>query len=247
MTPEQDENWKAAIMPVALGVVEGYELTEKGLRESLRRLTDRGVSPWAAQLRIALLFRAFEPWHPNFALRSETALVGIQLLPYENRAVIVYERAFLRFACEVLRPLIDYARQTDDYRRAGYKPLIELFERCERFTPPGNVHQWPEAKELFPPRGFHYGMPETIEVYHAGNMGTELLRAIRAVFDPPGLTDWRRFISLIDNLNQMYQWLQDGKVGVNFSTGPSYREAIADAYLIALEAECPAPEWLPRE
>lgn len=139
-------------MPVALAIVEGHELSETGLLESVERLTARGIPAWAAEFRFLLLSWGsdrVEIWYPKFALRSETALTGLQIVA-PNDTALIYQRVFLHFVGEALRPFVEYARGADAYRQNGYKALIELFEHCERSISPANIQVWPHGIATFP-------------------------------------------------------------------------------------------------
>ena len=132
MTPAAyiDERWQAAIMPVALGVIgDQHEFTEEGMQESVKRLSDLGVPGWASHLRLARPIwnegpwerwgpACILPWHTNFAIRSATALAGIQLLtPNEQDLRRIYQRLFIRFLTETLRPFMAFAQQPGKYRK----------------------------------------------------------------------------------------------------------------------------------
>ncbi len=130
MLLEQIEQWKQAVLPIALEIREGHGLTDDALAESFDRLENWEVPGWAAELRISLLRSGdSEPWCPNFAIRSEAALFGIQIL-HDNEPYLwpVYQRLFVRFVAEALRPFVEWIREHDDYRRGGYSFLVQLFE-----------------------------------------------------------------------------------------------------------------------
>mgnify|MGYP001551085187 CR=1 FL=1 len=246
------------MMPVGLGVIEGYALTEKGLRESAQRLGQLGVPGWAIQLRTLLLFWGLEqgaPWHPMFAFQSEAMLVGIQLRYPESADRIalytLYKRVFVRFAQEALRPFVEHANHADAFQKAGYAHLIDLSMRCERFAAPTGSASWPKPSELSPYPSYDEEKPETVEFFWAHSLADELDVTIYSIVSPPETFSWESSRSsdlehLLELLNRQHQWRIDGQEAESLTDGPYYTEPIASAYLAALEAECPAPEWLPR-
>lgn len=99
MTSEQNEQWKSAIKP--LDYLDHYALSDRGLAEARKRLMSWGVPIWAVEFRTRfLLHSGIKPmalWMPEFALRSEVAMIGIQILylqPYSSEAETeeVYQR-----------------------------------------------------------------------------------------------------------------------------------------------------------
>lgn len=250
MIPELDQEWRQAILPMAFGVMEGYEFTDQGLWESAGRLDSRGVPAWATRLRNCLLSwgsEQVEPWYPDFAIRSEAALVGIQLIASTDRErKRISQRLFARFVTEALRPFVDWVRQRNDQRQGGYRPLITLYERCERFTSPARVKEWNRLWVTFEDL---VGYQQMEELFHAMDLGLDLLRELRAISYPETHRRWKSMGStavegIVARLNRQHQWRLDGNAGKTFADGPNYTELVAAAFLIALEAECPTPDWL---
>ncbi|MGC4043271.1 MAG: hypothetical protein QM758_05660 [Armatimonas sp.] len=281
MTSEQNKQWQKAILPMALGFSEESRAAERTFATLLPRterytrsvkllergdhLTNWGVPYWATDLRSTLIFFEFEslePWHWEFAIRSETALVGVQILnPNDKNRLPIYQRIFVRFVAEVLRPMVEYAHPIVGYRQRGYKPLGKLYELCEEFTPPGNAKDWPEPDHLFPPetvlvQSYEVGGAETYNVARAGHYA---LTEIRSIFDTgDGVIKesiecsdaWEQTSFLHDMtvcVNLMHRW----RMGIDADSEAYvlnvYTEPMAQAYLAALEAECPPPDWLPRD
>lgn len=242
MTPEQNEKWKKTVLPIALEIHGGHGLTGDALVESFDRLENWEVPGWAAELRISILHLGdSEPWCPNFAIRSEAALMGIQILRDNDPYLwAVYQRLFVRFVAEALRPFVEWIREHDDYRRGGYSFLVQLFELCERLPLP--VDEWLETWRMTSDAQYRH-MPE---FDHAKELVVELRREARIIFQ--GEVPWgsaRPLEPLLEHLNRQHQWRLEGKAATGFTDGANYTRLIADAYLIALEAQCPAPDWLP--
>lgn len=101
MTPELDDQWKAAVMPIAFGVLDRYEFTQKGQSEARKRLDTLQVPLWAITTHwacTASMAYRHSPILPRFAIGCETALVGLWLTytPRE-RLTPIYRAIFLRF------------------------------------------------------------------------------------------------------------------------------------------------------
>lgn len=263
MTPAYiDERWQAAIMPVALGVIgDQHEFTEEGMQESVKRLSDLGVPGWASHLRLALLTwneRPWEPWgpefilpwHPDFAIRSATALVGIQLrTPNEQDLKRTYQRLFIRFLTETLRPFMAFAQQAGKYRQGNYTVLNDLFALCERFActrQPTHQEEWDALWERSESKVFAYAEEEP----HVLVMTKAMLTVARSLLDPNDATPWTdsragALGSIIEGVTRQYQWRVDGYGSSDYLHTVLYAKLLADAYLTALEAICPTPDWLP--
>lgn len=234
----QQTEWRAATMLMAFGVIEGHEFTQQGGTEATERLTEWGVPGWAMMLRFTLLSHGsdlVEPWQPTFAIRSEAALTGISALaPDKSDREQAYQRVFLRFMVGALRPF------------ASPGPLRALYECCEAFSPAANSREWQELWAAFEDQA---GLEQCDEAFHALDLALALLQEMRAVLYPlPRLlsdsgaaTD---LPGMVARLNRQHQWRLEGRAGQTFAHGASYTRLIADAYLAALEAECPAPECL---
>lgn len=254
MTSEQIAQWQTAI-PV-LDYLDFLALSDEGLRDSNRRLAGLVVPAWASDLRTQLITAGWhlmekELWVPEFALRSEVALVGLQIRHQNNTELErAYQRLFVRFTQEILHPFVGTVEQADRYRRAGYKSLVKLHQLCERFEKEGSAMRWPRRLESFPEtvRGLflepfpafapRFVNREVYEVSFARSMTDELHRAITSVLNPgvPVRKDWN-LASLLEAL----EWCESP-----VSKGRSKTDLIATAYLTALELQCPPPDWLPQ-
>ncbi|MGC4043239.1 MAG: hypothetical protein QM758_05500 [Armatimonas sp.] len=268
MTQEQNEQWQSAINP--LDYLDFHALSEAGSCESETRLATWGVPAWAVKLRAQLITLGWlksinEMWVPSFALRSETALIGLQIrYPTHTLAELTYPRLFIRFITIVLRPFVEYAQQADWYRRNGYKPLIKLYQLCERYRAIGNVAGWPKYLEPFPKRvlrEFLASCPPlpwdrikseseesaASEIYWAYYHSQDLLKAIPSLLNPNASTIRDKSVTsaparFAHNMATQYM------LGLEDSTERErkHTDRIAAAFLAALEAECPPPDWLPR-
>lgn len=258
-----EERWKAAMMPVALGVIgDQYEFTEEGMQESVKRLTQLGVPGWASHLRIALLSwneKPWEPWgpeyilpwHPRFAIRSETALVGIQLLtPQLQDLKQTYQRLFIGFLAETLRPFMTFAQQSGKYRQGNYRVLNDLFELCDRFaftTRPAPQGEWDALWERSESKVFAYADEEP----HVLVVTEAMLTVARSLLDPNDAVPWTNsragaLGSIIEGVTRQYQWRVKGYGSSDYLHTVLYAQLLADAYVAALEAIRPPPDWLPQ-
>lgn len=247
MTQEQIEEWQRAIMPVAFGVLDQYEMTEAGLVDSLDRLKFRGVPGWAIELRrqcISAGWEEKEPWVPEFTLRSETALVGLQLLyPTSSARIDVYRRVFLQFYYDALKPFENQAEESSpalglvrQYYEKRHEPIVEQEWRDALKTVTSEYHNAAA------------GHPETLDLL---TLVRSLFRDWQSVLLRPSEYDswWNSprtgaISDLVHRLNQQHQWQIEGSPADDM--GGIYTDVIAQTFLTALEAECPEPEWMPR-
>lgn len=154
LTSEQNEAWQKAIN--LLDHLDFHALSGAGLLESKSRLANLGVPKWAIPLRAQLITQGWyvqdrEPWVPDFVLRSEVALVGLQIRhPIPEDAELAERRLVLRFVAEALRPFVEHARHADWYRRNGYTAIVNLFHLCERSSATGSITRWPRDLRTYP-------------------------------------------------------------------------------------------------
>ncbi|MGC4043315.1 MAG: hypothetical protein QM758_05890 [Armatimonas sp.] len=243
MTPEQAEQWRSAINP--LDYFDFHAVSAQGLRESTERLQEWGVPGWAIQLRGDLAasgWKKNELWVPEFALRSEVALVGIQVLHRGTNPAPVYRQLFVRFVGKALRPIVEWVLERNDSRLEGYTPLIALQAQCEKGDR-SDKEGWNALGRLFK------SVSEDREIFDAYFLALELVSVTRYLLDTSAEFPWEssRLINIekiVGRLNQQHQWRLDGKAEERYADGPNHRGLIAQAYLAALEAECPPPDWL---
>ncbi|MGC4043458.1 MAG: hypothetical protein QM758_06605 [Armatimonas sp.] len=271
LTPEQNKQWRQAILPSATHLTEERWRAERAFlvllppekqfeREEAilggKALTNLGVPIWARRLRYAILHwrpdHLADSWITRFLLRSQAALIGIQLstaTPAQRDRS--YQRVFVRFVHEALRPFAEWASQPqlEATRRKAYQPLINLYTLCDGFTPPADPEPWRLLFEDLSLLSENRGLPERRQ---ALTLTSDLLRrtlarlsldqiAPRPVMIRPTWSTHTLFA-----LNRQHQWRLDGQGGESYETGANYTELIADAYITALEAECPSPDWLPQ-
>ncbi|MGC4043457.1 MAG: hypothetical protein QM758_06600 [Armatimonas sp.] len=266
MTSEQSAQWKDAIEP--LDYLDFHAVTLAGLQETAQRLASWGAPGWAIQLRESLIDLPTSPvmilqqrdevdlkmWHPRFALRSEVALIGIQIFyPSTYELEVVYSRVLARFALEALRPFVEYAQTTSPALQEGYRQVMELTSFFEwlLMPPPKDFPDLPH----FPLMSIDYSSPESMEIYGARRMGNYLLQEVCSILgfrEEATRHTWTslRTVSikvLIGNFNSQHRWRAGGLGGEVREDVSSYAELVADAFLVALESECPPPDWLEQE
>ncbi|MGC4043281.1 MAG: hypothetical protein QM758_05715 [Armatimonas sp.] len=262
LTPRQEDEWRSSI-PL-LDYMDFYALSSEGLQESNSRLATRAVPKWATELRGDLINQGWlkkqedqGAWVPEFALRSEVALTGIAITyPYYTEAEQVYERLFIRFVTEALRPFVVHAAQSVRYRRRGYQPLVKLYHLCERYSTMDGALLWPKYLESYPKRVWdniearlhrwrpHSWTPEEREIGWASHTSQSLLGAITSLNTDaplPLLFEWD-IRSLIQDLETLHTWTIEGTGGIE----RRHTDLVAAAYLVALQSECPPPNWLPQ-
>ncbi len=251
MTAEQNEQWKKAVNP--LSYLDFHALSEAGLLECAQHLAARGVPGWAIQLRaqyISLGWEAHETWVPEFALRCETALIGLQVRHPNSRARGgVYRRVLLRFFHEALRPFVEWAAEGDEKRGKAYHHIIKaytLFENLERSSEV-DYRTWNEV--WYKASNLEEGGFWSENSFANSLVSTMLYSWGKVVFHPIDWETWwhelevRDVASLTDQLNRQHQWRVEGDAN---SASGSYFQLTAQTFLSALEAECPPPDWLPQ-
>lgn len=234
-----DEKWKAAVMPVALDVMDGYALTWEGRAEAYGRLKALQVPAWAISLHGTYLSDLQkEQMHllPRFLIGCETAMVGLSLTyPQSERLDAVYKNVLFRLLQEAIGLLTAWVEGTDDASmRKNYDLFFQLHALCSSIQPPFEVAPW---DELILRSSKRARFARQREIRSLVNTGARLGRGIRFEKNHAhsSLTDM--FLSLLEC---QYRWLRTGR----YYGEESYIHLFAQVFLAALEAECPPPEWL---
>ncbi|MGC4043318.1 MAG: hypothetical protein QM758_05905 [Armatimonas sp.] len=252
MDSETQERWKEAINP--LDYLDWYALSEAGLRESAKRLAGWRVPDWAIQLRTAIISEGWhtsQSWVPDFALRSEVALIGLQILhPDKFDAGQIYRCVRLRFLHEALKPFVEYAEQLvsehKDVLRTCYLPLLELHQVTEfTNTPPAGAafqviqDDTTERRKWLNRYADDLGLQEGRD---AVDLATDLAQL--------GAKKSSAVFGICDSLNRQHHWRQGQNPEELCHTLETidliniHYRLIGTAFLTALESECPAPDWL---
>ncbi|MGC4043158.1 MAG: hypothetical protein QM758_05095 [Armatimonas sp.] len=235
MTPEQNKQWKQAILgdgsespyehwkalyAVAALLPEPIGFLQKAWRESEERLAGWGVPGWARECRTRCAYQSWEDsahdsgWVPEFALRSETALLGLQLLyPSERAQFDAYQRVLLRFVHKVLEPFVLWVLEQN---RSGYQHEIDVYEQYARLIAEPSLLQ----------------VENTDWMLYLFDLHDD---AMRQIWSGSQFVDLKFFFL---KLTDRYRLCTK-------ETSDNYTDLIAQAYLAALEAECPPPDWLP--
>lgn len=253
MTPEQNAEWLARID--LQEHQDSRAVSAAGLMGCSARLTRRGVPFWALRFRedLANLGQAAGgEWVPDFALRSEVALVGLQLLyPDPTEAEPVYRRTYIRFVAELLLPVVEWVARGDGRRQLACKKLLALQGQCEKFTGLFEPEDWYELDYL-------YGRPrddvrfdneaESWLATHAQALGQEIFGELRLILEmsPSRHVPVRAWIERADYVYQLLQGsTQPRSDWGNGRRTTVHAETLARCFLAPLEAECPPPDWLP--
>ncbi len=241
MTPEQKKKWQKAISP--LDYLDWHALTLDGVRESTERLVGLGAPGWATktrasvltcQLRLAHLTEA--RWLPLFALHSEVALAGLQVLyPNQEEGAPVYGRVLKHFLHHALWPFAYWPEIAEVCRLCALPetPQKEFSEASMVLTRVGKRTLFRKTK--LDPRRNQYAFETYCLVEIAGPI---------LYHDPE--TWWKEGgYDLGSRLFRMYRPdpLHGEQCKELRRTGPA--KPLADLFLTALEAECPPPDWLP--
>lgn len=248
MTSEQKREWQEAINP--LDYLDFHALTNDGRKATVGRLLGQDVPKWAVEIRTWCLSNGWtrqEIWVPEFGLRSETALVGLQLAyPYSWDRDSVYQKVFVLFLCQALRPAVEWVNSGKERRKIACQNLVEVLERCEAYARCPGIDGWPEYGNPQELKNYSSFGPETKIVETARTLGQELYWQMRGVFglDSYAMDPTTRVLDRWDYLHQLQRDGNGEEPGWYGPRNATYTHEIATAYLTALEAECPAPEWL---
>lgn len=263
MTLEQTEQWKAAItddgeweamyamvalLPKSAGppLDSLGDLVQKKLLGDQERLTNWGVPCWAMSLWYQCAhwgWQQKQPWVPEFIRRSEAALIGLQILyPDRDLAEPVYGRLLLRFLHEVYQPLAEWIRQGASRPRRpvlswDFERLVIFQELCGRWDAPDPT-EWQELRKRIWDYTQSKAYSSLRDVYRCIEIAQVVLWG--------GHEWWWKATG--DDLAQRIlneYTTKEGQKILRLQGKTSSIEHVADAFLIALEAERPAPNWLP--
>lgn len=265
MTPEQHEQWQKAMMQIyPIPGPEGqecsyeqwreYQIAEASLRALMPRtrqaafLRDRSVGSfvrlqhwpfpaWVLEVRDSCAFEFEDSRRIEFAFRCDMALIGIYLrYSTPDARMQVYDRLLLSFIPRALRPLIEYAEK---YKlRQGFQGCYQICQLCESDGLYRDPERW-EAIEQNTRGGYKGGAGEWPNMA----VGIFAIMAHKILCDPGELTS-------SENLTSSDRSWLGGLLGLLHSEyGPGRsdipEDGIAQAFLAALESECPPPDWLP--
>lgn len=239
MTPEQNEQWRKAIPLLDYG--DFYALSAEGIEQSTKRiLAGRGAPGWAVTARSVTIsngWKGKETWVPSFALRSEVAMIGLNLLYPEPEAhMALYRRLLRNFTSQALAPLVDVCPLlhelhaltlgsfSDKARLSGLDQALK--ER--RLALAGQPYDQDQH--------FHFQRIEEC---------VELLRLM--LLEPPRQWWSRGGLHLGYYLSSFYEFhIKEDRASGSLSEeierqGPY--QPVADAFLAVLESECPPPDW----
>lgn len=235
-----DGPWQTDVMSVVLGVLDWHELTEEGLEKSTRRLKRLHAPYWLEKFRRACIERMQRggsvAYLPTFVIRCETAIVGICLYyRTEDACRIVYRRALFRFLREVLQPFAEWAESDSEQRRTDYRFLSAIYAACES-TDRARTSPWPELMEKIQEERKQELSLERDNAMSAASACIEAFfgASYTIIADVPAY--------MVEMLERQHKWRVDGDP----DSPQDYTELVAQAFLTAIEAECPEPEWMPR-
>lgn len=229
-------------MPVALGVIgDGYEMTARGLNDSAQRLrTGKAVPGWAVDFRNYCILQGWEKkesWVPEFTLRSETGLVGLAVRYPDRAARGDAYRALLRGF---------YRKALEPYR--GLPHVTRLQQLCENAEASRQDWDLLEKEVIGPYTGARTLVLRSVE----DACGEVILRSIwiaRRLFYTSPDEWWEDAEMLLGNLwiglNMTRLSFMENNEQARAEWGSGHAKPVAHAFLVALETECPPPDWLP--
>lgn len=267
MPPEQEEQWQQAVMlaypaPVPGGqecTLEQWqshrnaeaamaallpEAERKVLQEfrveySVEHLAGWQLPDWTIKTRDFCIRRYYSSWKedfsapvPELAFRSDVALIGIQLrYPTPEARGEPYQRLLIGFLKGALRPLVEYAEASDDTDlRHDLEGFAQICRLCESDSLYRDPQRWLDIRN-----DCCISRTRMSSRSRAYILASNYIRAVRYILFQ--IDDPDPFGSKSISLFSLYVDYEE----FNISTHP-----IAEAFLEALEAECPPPDWLPK-
>ncbi len=260
MTPEQHEQWQEAIMQAyPAPTPDGHEGTfeqwknhriaeaallslmpeaeqvtflKKRVESSVEHLAGWNLPDWTLETRDYCASEFYKPWMPDFLFRANAILIGMNVrygAPEEQGKP--YLRLLTGFFRRLLRPLVEYAETVDNaslrYEYEGYYQICCLCESDDHYL---DSQRWLDIQNHFGPSG-----PGASSRIRAPFLVDALVKRVRRTcfqVDEPGAL--RSMESLLSYL------------GAEYKECSLLENRMAQAFLDALEAECPYPDWLPR-
>lgn len=240
MTSEQNEKWQKSIN--VLDYLDHHALNLEVLAATQKRIKGRRGAPgWALELRrrcIAQGWTKWENWVPEFALRSEVAMVGLTLLhPKPEERVSLYRCLLGDF---INRALVPFADNLEPIGR-----LRDLCLACNTTQEQWNNQQRQIQQWRLVSSSRIRTMPEDRTALYEDHrlqfaaLCVEIARFIQLY----GPEEW--WLTGGTNLVSGIFFLHRRRIELfpEAADEGAYRP-VADAFLAALEAECPPPNWL---
>lgn len=244
LTRKQKEKWQAAV-PL-LDYTDFQALRQEELEAFGKRIQARRGAPcWAIEIRRRCIDQAWrynQPWVPEFALRSEIAMVGLKVLTTNpDSRVELYRRLLLDFLHRALAPF-----------SPNVAPLEDLRTLCQNRG--AEEAQWAETRQAMEKERIRQG-GHTIHPYseasreayipHCLQLGVSCADLTRRIL----FTSPEKWWNTTEGGRELAFWLswthrrriESGAAPVPGVKGPY--QPVTNAFLAALEAECPPPDW----
>lgn len=249
MTLEQNEAWHKAILEkYPLEKWSDYRNATSTLASMMPKAEYRAflkgclelpfhtwdIPGWAVELRNVSIGWSLtvpepweEPWLFDFALRSEVALVGLQFRhPTQKARVEAYRRLLIDFLTRGSKIFVDWMEAEDDEGKLVYHDIAALYELIHGLSVPRRkvLQRFLECRDpaQLKPRYRKLHSYRLLEILH-----TVLFQEPEQWWNTPDMDLARRFLELLP-----------------WDIEPDF---LFQAYLSALEAECPPPDWIGME
>ncbi len=239
ITPEQNEQWQKAIPLLDYG--DFYALSAEGIEQSTKRiLAGRGAPGWAVTARSITISNGWKgkaTWVPSFALRSEVAMIGLNLLyPKPEAHMALYRRLLQDFTSQALAPL------------AGVCPLLQELHALTRDPFPEEARLSGLDQALEERRLALAGQPyDQDQHFHLQRIWDSLKLLRLMLLEPPRQWWSRGGLHLGYYLSSFYEfYIKEDRASGSLSEeieSQDPHQPVADAFLAALESECPPPDW----
>ncbi|MGC4043321.1 MAG: hypothetical protein QM758_05920 [Armatimonas sp.] len=249
MTPEQNNRWRKAVR--LLDYFDFHAISPEGLAAFEKRLkADRGAPGWAIQARSYCITDGLaksQLWVPEFALRSEIALLGLKILyPEKEDRIALYRRLLPEFLSRVLASLADDYPMLQELHK-----LLSAGEQSEPLLSEQRKLLSDKRFELSLRDTFHQPDPDPAQQYVL-RIASECAELVRLAHFAAPLQWWGRGgLELAAKLI----WCYEERIKFGGFSGSHLERLeslgthlpVTDAFLATLEAECPSPDWLPHQ
>ncbi|MGC4043930.1 MAG: hypothetical protein QM758_09045 [Armatimonas sp.] len=254
---------------------ERFAFLGERLQARAKPLTEWDVPSWATLLRNRCITEGVDAkalWIFDFAFRCDIALIGIQLrYPTQQERLAAYRRLLLSFFVQGLTPVVDWVEHQEEEARRFFRDLVDLYDLISDLNSPPSKNEW-QAKQ----RSLEHRAKAEEDLYVSLGLCYRLVEIALIVLCSEPERWWNATQSdLADCFFEVQQWpgkwrpsspprsRLTGVAGFFYRNdrpqlygwspyhfdGPattSDAEPVAHAFLTALEAECPPPDWLPK-
>ncbi len=268
MTPEQNEAWQRAVMRAyPAPTPDGQECTleqwqehrraesavlpllpwpesirflESRVKTSAEHLRDWQLPDWVLDIRDRWAFESISHQGATFTLRCDTALIGMQLrYPTRDAKADAYQRLLIGYLSRALRPLIEQTEASNDTElRHDFEGYHQICLLCESDGLYWDQERWLEIRTNFASGSSRRHLTNKSRAKRLVEAFVILAQRVLFQIEEPVDEDGPRNPMSTSTLMFYLPW--------EYLMAELYRHFMGQAFLTALESECPPPDWLPR-